>query len=118
MQGQASDLSASCLDFLAVSDLREPPQLIVITVIVVTLPVPMRVPRDAAYAPPRDRHGHRHRRNALPKRLPRQGDSHDTRDSGSRPFSRRCAGMAEAVFAARVKTRSDAPEYVLSSQAR
>ncbi len=52
MQGQASDLSASCLDFLAVSDLREPPQLIVITVIVVTLPVPMRVPRDDAYAFP------------------------------------------------------------------
>jgi hypothetical protein len=38
--------------------------------------------------PSRHRHGKRHRRNALPKRLPRYRDGHDAHDGHLRAYSR------------------------------
>ena len=38
--------------------------------------------------PSRHRHGERHRRNALPKRLPRRRDGHDAHDGPLRAYSR------------------------------
>jgi hypothetical protein len=38
--------------------------------------------------PSRHRHGERHRRNALPKRLPRRRDDNDAHDADIRAYSR------------------------------
>jgi hypothetical protein len=45
------------------------------------------------WGPSRHRHGHRHRRNTLPKRLPRRCDSDDAHDGELRAYSRCPLGL-------------------------
>ena len=75
--------------------LRKAVQIIVMSVTVVTLPVFIGLLRDAAYTlsrlPSRHRHGYRHRRNALPKRLTRRRDGDDAHDGHLRAYSRQGA---------------------------
>jgi hypothetical protein len=75
---------------------REPLQFIVITVMsVMRSPFPdtygvfyMTVNRWCTWGPSRHRHGERHRRNALPKRLTRRRDGDDAHDADIRAYSR------------------------------
>jgi hypothetical protein len=75
---------------------REPLQFIVMSVMSVmrgTFPytygvVCMTVNRWCVRGPSCHRHGERHRRNALPKQLPRSGDGDDAHDGPLRAYSR------------------------------
>ena len=53
----------------------------------------MTVNRWRVRRPSRHRHGERHRRNALPKRLTRRRDGHDAYDDELRGFSRQGAHL-------------------------
>src|SRR5919112_4307009 len=78
---------------------REPLQFIVIAVMSVmsgTFPYTygvfyMTVNSWRVRGPSRHRHGERHRRNALPKRVPRRRDGDDAHDADIRAYSRQGA---------------------------